>query len=147
MELVEKFAPSNLPNLTENAFAELTKDDIQLLASVYPVMQPKLLIAKEGTVHPKSPATYKSLYSLLFSGHKFYIAGTMFGKPKEVIDSEADIKMAKAINKAEFIAPEGQIFSETDVVSETAFEAEKPEAFKKEIAKSPVKRTRKSSKK
>ena len=147
MELVEKFAPSNLPNLTPTDFVDLTKDDIQLLASVYPIMQPKLLIAKEGTVQPQSPATYKSLYSLLFSGHSFYISGTMHGKPSRVIDSDADIKMAEAISVSEFVAPEGAIFTETDVVSETVFEAEKPEAFKKEIAKTPIKRTRKSSKK
>lgn len=147
MELVEKFAPANLPNLIETDFVDLTKDDIQLLASVYPVMQPKLLIAKVGTSHPKSPATYKSLYSLLFSGHKFYIAGTMFGKPKEVIDTDADIKMAEAIKTADFIAPSEPIFSETSIVSEKEIEAEKPQAFKKEIGKTPVKRTRKSNKK
>lgn len=147
MELVEKFAPANLPNLSETDFVELSKDDIQLLASVYPVMQPKLLIAKEGTETPKSPATYKSLYSLLFSGHKFYIAGTMFGKPKEVIDSNADIKMAQAIVTDDFLAPSEPIFTEVDVVSETVFEAEKPQAFAKEIGTKTVKRTRKSSKK
>lgn len=147
MELVEKFAPANLPNLNETDFVDLSKDDIQLLASVYPIMQPKLLIAKEGTVHPKSPATYKSLYSLLFSGHKFYIAGTMFGKPKEVIDANADIKMAESIKTDDFIAPSEPIFTETIVATESEIEAEKPQAFKKELGTSKAKRTRKTSKK
>ena len=147
MELVEKFNPSNLTTIDSSEFLTLTKDDIQLLASVYPVMQPKLLIAKEGTSFPQSPATYKSLYSLLFSGHKFYIAGTMYGKPKEVVASDSDVKMAEAISAPDFLAPEGQIFEEVSVVTETAIEAEKTEEIIKPVVKTQAKRTRKSSKK
>jgi hypothetical protein len=144
MELVEKFAPSNLPNLIETDFVDLKKEDIQLLASVYPIMQPKLLIAKVGTVAPKSPATYKSLYSLLFSGHKFYIAGTMFGKPKEVIDTESDIKMAQAIATDDFVAPEGDIFQDKTESPATTVEA--PQT-KKEAVQRKQKPGRKSNKK
>jgi hypothetical protein len=82
MDLMEKFNPRNLKNLKFVEFESLTIEMIGLLAMMYPYMNGELIIQKADGTGVKSPASYRSLNSLLKGGHKFKIVGTKYGEPK-----------------------------------------------------------------
>lgn len=70
---LKKFNPKNLPTASVEDLQSLTIEDIKELASLYPYMNGDLLIKRANGSGVASPATYKSLYFLLKSGHKFVI--------------------------------------------------------------------------
>jgi hypothetical protein len=102
---LKKFRPSNLPNVGLEELQALTTEDIKELALAHPFMQGELLIRKADNTGIASPATWKSLYSLLKSGHKFKIVDI---KNKKAITSAPIVEV---INN-DFVEPERSLFAE-----------------------------------
>jgi hypothetical protein len=106
---LKKFNPSKLPNASLEELQSLGIDDIKELSLKYPYMSGELLIQKANGLGVASPATYKSLYSLLKSGHKFKIVGI---KNKNAVPSKPVKKVI-----SDFVKPEQSLFT-SEVVNE-----------------------------
>jgi hypothetical protein len=113
MDIV-KFHPDNIRYLQHSDLISLTKDEIKELSEVYPFMEGRLQIVKEGTVKPKSVATYRSLWSLLKGGHKFNIVGSIYEEPLLQVDKQVVAEM----QEVEFIQPEQPIFNNKQKTNE-----------------------------
>jgi hypothetical protein len=123
MDLIEKFSPKNLRHIRSTELINLTKEEIEKLAVAYPFMNGDLRIQKSDGKGVISSGTYRSVNSLIKSGHHFKIVGTKFGDPKIELQKEVEV-----IEQKEFIEPQKPIFNE-------------PEKFEK-LVKTP-KKTRK----
>ena len=104
---LEKFHPDRIQYLQHKELIALTREHIKALAEAYPFMEGRLEIVKEGTVKPKSVATYRSLWSLLKSGHKFNIVGSIYNEPKVSVPAE----VLEELESVEIIKPEKPIFT------------------------------------
>lgn len=118
---LKNFAPGKLSKLTAEDFDALTKEDIAQLAKLYPNMNAELLIVREGTDKPRNAATYRSLNSLLFSGQKFKIIGTMYVAPTTTATT-TPVAPAPASQPSlavdAFVAPESPIFLDAETTTE-----------------------------
>jgi hypothetical protein len=114
MDLI-KFHPDNLSRVQSSELQELTKEDIKELAEAYPYMNAKLYIVKKGTQNPKSLATYRSLNSLLRSGHQFELTGSIHGDPVKSIEP----KLVQELEKVDYIEPEQPIFQPINTNNES----------------------------
>ncbi len=128
---LKNYAPGKVHKLSQEDFDALTKEDIAQLAKLHPNMNPELLIVREGTEKPRNAATYRSLNSLLFSGQKFRIIGTMFS-PQAQTATRPAVQPASASKPTlavdEFVAPESPIFLDAEIPTE------EPVAFTPEIS-------------
>jgi hypothetical protein len=102
-----KFHPDRIQYLQHHELKSLTREDIKELSEAYPFMEGRLQIVKDGTVKPKSVATYRSLWSLLKSGHKFNIVGSIYDEPKVSVP----VAVLEKLEEVEVIKPEKPIFT------------------------------------
>lgn len=113
---VNLFSKENLPNVSIEELGALTKDEIEVLAKHYFYVEPILLIQPVNGNNVKSPATWRSLFSLLKLGKNFKIVGLLniqqgVKKPqKSAVEPIVD-----DLSKIEFIAPETPIIASEDV--------------------------------
>lgn len=98
---IEIYNPDYLDRTGIEQLSKLTALEIELLAKKHPFMPANLLIKRDDNKGVVSSATYRSLNSLLKSGHRYKIVGTKFGEPKEpLFDIE---KETAKINNDDYI--------------------------------------------
>jgi hypothetical protein len=110
MNLRDKFHPKRLTIIDLEEFQKLSKDELKELGFAYQNMEPNLLIQKIDGTSPISSANYRSLYNLLFSGHKYQIVGVKL----QTRGNQAPTKAVKQVVELqlpaeEFISPTGSI--------------------------------------
>jgi hypothetical protein len=98
---IEIYNPDNIKSIGIEQLSKLTALEIELLAKKFPFMDAMLLIKRDDGKGVTSSATYRSLNSLLKSGHRYKIVGSKYGEPKEpLFDIE---KETEKINQTDFI--------------------------------------------
>lgn len=111
---LKAFSKENLPNLSIEELADLKKEDIELLAKEYFYVEPILLIQKVDGSGVSSPATWRSLYSLLKLGQQFKIVGLLNIKPRLKPKQDVITPIVEKLSTIEFLAPEKPIITSDD---------------------------------
>lgn len=121
---VNVFSKENLPDVSLEVLGDLKKEEIEVLAKHYFYVEPILLIQPKDGSGVKSPATWRSLNSLLKLGKEFKIVGLLNIKPRLKPQKDVISPVVENISKIEFLAPEKPIIASEEPSAPPVIETE-----------------------